>query len=164
MTAKDVFKSGLTMARDYSERLFAQFETPKEWMHMVGPKTNHALWVAGHLANTDNFALGLVAPDKVKDMPEHKAMFGGGSVPVDDPSKYPAPAEVLATMRERREVVLGVLDGLSDADFDKATPEGSPAFVPTIGSMFRVLVWHEGLHIGQVTVAHRCLGKPPLMG
>jgi len=164
MSTKDVFKEGLTMARGYSERLFAQFDGPSEWTHQVAPNVNHPLWVAGHLANTDNFALSLVAPDKAKDFAEYKAMFGGGSKPIPDASKYPDPIDVLATMQERRQVVLDVLEGLSDGDFDKSTPDGAPEFLPTVGSMFRVLIWHEGLHIGQATTAHRSLGKPPLMG
>ena len=32
-----------------------------------------------------------------------------------------------------------------------------------VGSIFEMAVWHEALHAGQVTVARRALGVPPLV-
>jgi len=164
MAKKELLKDSLLMARHYSNGLFAQFKTPDEWVHQTHPGANHPLWVAGHIANTDNFALSIVAPEKARDMPEHKAQFGGGSKPVNDASKYPNPDEILKLMAERRETVLAVLDGLSEDDLAKATPDHAPEFMPTVESVFRILSWHEGLHAGQASTANRALGNPPVMG
>jgi hypothetical protein len=65
-------------------------------------------------------------------------------------------------MRERRATLLNVLDGMSEEDLAKKTPNGAPDFLPDAASVFELAVWHEGQHSGQLTVARRALGHPPL--
>ena len=97
-------------------------------------------------------------------MEKAKDLFGGGSKPVADASVYPSAAKVRAYLKDRRETLLAVLEGVSEEDLDKAAPDDAPEFLPTVESIFRVLAWHEGLHAGQVSVAHRSLGRPPILG
>lgn len=157
-------KDALSGARRYSEGLFANFKTPDEWVYQVHDKANHALWCAGHLGSTDNFMLSLIAPEKAKSNERYKALFGGGSEPVGDASQYPSPDEIMDYLRERRKVLLEVLDGMTEADLAKPTPDDAPDFIPDIESAFRILSWHEGLHAGQASIAHRGLEKSPVMG
>ncbi len=164
MGRKEDFKASLGFARNYTDELLKKFETPKELVHQVHPDTNHALWCAGHIANTDNYALGFLAPDKAVEKPGFKDLFGQNSKPVGDLSKYPDPTEVFAYLKERRETLLGVLDGFSEQDLDKETPDDAPEFMPTMAAVLRVITWHEGLHAGQASVAHRSLGRAPVLG
>ena len=164
MARRDHLKEALDGARGYSTSLFSSFGDQKEWVHQPHPSANHAMWCAGHIASTDNFALSVIAPERAVDKPRYKELFGSGSSPKSDVAAYPPAAEVLDYMAERRSTLLSVLDGLSDEDLAKATPEGAPAFMPTVGSVFRILIWHEGLHAGQASIAHRSLGKSPIMG
>jgi hypothetical protein len=60
--------------------------------------------------------------------------------------------------------MLRLLDSLSDEDFSRPTPEGAPEFLPDVGSVFEMAVWHEGLHSGQLSVVRRILGHKPLAG
>jgi predicted neuraminidase len=161
---KERFKQQLTHARQMSERMLGDFKTPQQWTHQVQPGVNHALWFAGHMANSDNFFISVLAPEKVKDLGEHKRLFGVGSQPVDDPSVYPAPEEVLAAMRERREVLMQILDSLSEADLARKTPAGTPDFLGDVAAVFETAVWHEGMHTGQLSIARRAIGGEPLMG
>jgi hypothetical protein len=87
--------------------------------------------------------------------------FGVGSRPTSEPSDYPPVADVLAFMRDRRAVLLDIFDSLSEEDFAKLTPEGTPSFLADIGSVFETAVWHEGLHSGQLSVTRRSLGFDP---
>ena len=66
--------------------------------------------------------------------------------------------------RDRRQALLAVLDKMSEEDLAKQVPPGGPAFLTDNASMFELLVWHEGLHTGQVSIARRALGHAPLMG
>jgi hypothetical protein len=66
-------------------------------------------------------------------------------------------------MRERRAALLAVLDGMTDDDFAKPLPKGTPDFLGDVGSVFEMAIWHEGMHSGQLTVARRALGHQPLM-
>ncbi len=161
MSLKAWLRSGLTKAREVTEGSLAAFKTPQQWTHQVHDKANHALWFAGHIAVVDNFMVSLLAPERALALPGYDEKFGMGSTPTPDPDDYPPPDEVLAAMRERREALLGVLDELDEADFDKPTPEGTPDFLPTYGSVFQLDAWHEGFHLGQVSVAARALGTPP---
>jgi uncharacterized damage-inducible protein DinB len=162
MSQKERLRRQLVRVRQNSERLLADFQTPEQWTFQVHPSCNHALWFVGHMATSDNFFLSLVAPDKSQKLPEFQAKFGMGSQPTNQPSEYPAPESVLAAMRERRQALLAVLDGMSDEDLAKNTPEGAPDFLPDAASVFELAIWHEGQHSGQVSVARRALGYKPL--
>jgi len=161
MRLKRRFQSALTGGREFSEALLAGFKTPEQWTYQVHPKANHAVWFAGHIGVIENFMISLLAPEKGDEKAGYPETFGLGSMPIGDPAKYPPVEEVLAYMRERREVLLGVLDGLSDEDFDTPTPDEAPKFLPTYGSIFQLAAIHEAFHIGQVSVAARALGMPP---
>jgi hypothetical protein len=154
----------LKQARDLSEGLLSAFETPQQWTHQVHPLANHALWFAGHMGTVDNFFVSVIAPDKAKEQPGFSEKFGMGSKPSGNPADYPPPSEVLAYMRERRQMLVGVLAGLTEQDLTKPTKPGTPEFLPDNASVFETAVWHEALHAGQMSVARRSLGKPPLFG
>jgi len=162
MSQKERLQRQLVRVRQNSERLLADFRTPEQWTFQVHPSCNHALWFAGHMATSDNFFLSLVAPEKSQRLPEFQAKFGMGSQPTNQPAEYPAPESVLATMRERREELLAVLEKMTDEDLARKTPPGAPDFLPDIASVFELAIWHEGQHSGQVSVARRALGHKPL--
>jgi uncharacterized damage-inducible protein DinB len=162
MSLKDRLRRNLVNMRQMSERLLADFRKPEEWVFQVHPQCNHALWFAGHMANSDNFFLSLVAPGQSQKLPEYGAKFGMGSQPTSNPADYPAPEEVVATMRERRERLLATLDEMSDDDLAKKLPAGTPDFLSDVGSVFELAIWHEGQHNGQLSVARRALGHKPL--
>lgn len=160
--AKERLQRQLLNMRRMSERLLSDFQTPEQWTFQVHPSCNHALWFAGHMATIDNFFLSLVAPQKAKPLPEFQSKFGMGSQPTNNPVDYPAPADVLATMRERRAELLAVLDGMNEEDLAKKTPAGAPEFLPDVASVFELAIWHEGQHNGQLSVARRALGHKPI--
>src|SRR5688500_1761491 len=162
MSQKDRLKRQLVSVRQNSERLLADFQTPYQWTFQVHPNCNHALWFAGHMATSDNFFLSLVAPEKSKKLPDFQAKFGMGSQPTNQPAEYPDPESVLGTMRERRQVLLETLEGMTDDDLARKTPSGAPDFLPDVASVFELAIWHEGQHSGQVSVARRALGHKPL--
>jgi len=103
-------KCQLEKVRKLSEEILTSCSSPDEWVHQVHSKANHALWFMGHMAMTDNYLLSVVAPEKQRDLPGYAERFGMGSVPVSDADSYPRPEDVLATMRERRQALLEVLD------------------------------------------------------
>ena len=162
MQLKERLQRNLANMRQNSERLLADFKTPQQWTYQVHPACNHALWFAGHMATSDNFFLSMVAPERVRKLPEFQDKFGMGSQPTSDPAAYPAPDAVVQAMRERRSALLDVLAGLTEDDLAKKTPAGSPEFLPDFGSVFELAIWHEGQHSGQLTVARRALGHKPL--
>jgi hypothetical protein len=162
MSLKDRLCRQLHSTRQLSESLLAAFQTPAEWVHQVHPGCNHALWFAGHMANTDNFLLSLVAPQKSVQLEDYGARFGMGSQPVNRPEEYPPPEHVRETMRERRRTLMQVLEKLTDEELSRPTPSGSPDFLPDFASVFEMANWHEAMHAGQLSVTRRALGHKPL--
>jgi hypothetical protein len=164
MSLQQRLERQLKSTRQMSEKLLADFKTPQDWVHQVHPGANHALWFVGHMTNTDNFLLSLVSPANTIPLDGFNIRFGMGSQPTSEPDQYPPAEKVLATMRERRAKVLEVLAGFSDEDLAKKTPEGAPEFLPDFASVFEMVIWHEGLHAGQLSVTRRALGHKPLVG
>ncbi len=161
MTQQERFHSMLDGARGFTKGLLDKFTSPEQWTYQVHEHANHALWVVGHIAVVDNFMISLIQPDRFLNKPKYDEMFAMGSKPSSDPSDYPPIEEVQGFFHDRRKVLLEILDGLDDADFDKPTGDKAPPFLKTIGSLFQVATFHEGFHAGQVSVAARGLGIPP---
>jgi hypothetical protein len=84
------------------------------------------------------------------------------SKPTGDPDDYPPVAEVHDAMSERRGVLLELLRGRSDEELNCAPPAGASDFLPDLASIYEMAVWHESLHLGQVTTVRRAMGHRPL--
>jgi hypothetical protein len=164
MSLKERLQRQLGSARQLSQRLLSDFHSPPQWTHQVCEGGNHALWFVGHMANTDNFLISLVAPERAVEKIGYGAAFGMGSRPSGNVADYPPIDEVLAAMNERRATLLDVLAGLTDDDLARPTPDGAPDFLSDFGSVFELAVWHEGLHSGQLSMVRRSLGFEPVMG
>jgi hypothetical protein len=107
--------------------------------------------------------ISIVDPTQSRKVEGFAERFGTGSIPTPKPEDYPTPQEVVAVMRERREKLLEVLQTLTEDDLAKPTPKGTPEFIPDYASVFETVVWHEGLHSGQLTVLRKVLGLPSVM-
>jgi hypothetical protein len=163
MSQADRFVRQLGTIRDMSEKILAAFESPDDWCRQVVPGTNHALWFAGHMATTDNYFIGQVAPGHEKQLDRWDKLFGMGSKPTNDPDDYPPVAEVLDMMRERRGVLVELLRGCTDAELAGPPAAGASDFLPDLASIYEMTPWHEMLHLGQVTVVRRSLGHRPVL-
>ncbi|MBN2474466.1 MAG: DinB family protein [Pirellulales bacterium] len=163
MSVRTRLKGQLATIRGITEKLLSVFTTPEQWTHQVHDQANHALWFVGHIGTVDDFLIQRLAPEKTAVADEYRRMFGMGSRPTPNPADYPPTEEVLAFMRQQRETLLEILAGLSEDDMDRPTPDGTPEFMPDVASLFEAAVWHEALHLGQVTVARRHLGNPPMV-
>jgi uncharacterized damage-inducible protein DinB len=162
MNAKASLKRALLQVRSLSEELLASFKSAEDWTYQVFPGANHALWFAGHMAVVDNHFIAAVDPGRAREIPVYERAFGKGSKPTNRSEDYPPPEEVLETMRQRRSVFLELLAAQSDEDLSRPTRPGSPGFLPDVASVFELAAWHEGLHAGQMSVARRALGHPPV--
>lgn len=163
MSMKEQFKAALQFSRNYSSGLFKNFESADEWVYQANPAANHALWCMGHIAYADNFWVSLFDSEKAHSPEGYKELFGAGSEPQGDASKYPAPEKVFEYFNERRDMLLALLDSFSEEDFAKATTGDVAENFPTYGDVLNASVWHETLHAGQASIASRGLNKPPLL-
>lgn len=158
----------LENARRITEGLIDAFKTDDDWFYQSHPKANHAMWIIGHLGLADNMFASRFRPDVASKPDGWDEVFWFGSELKSDRSAYPARDDVLAYFRQRREALMEVLEQLTDEELQEPAPpagERSPiAGAPCIGHLLLFAAYHEGIHSGQLTIAHRGLGNPPMFG
>ncbi|HSV16090.1 MAG TPA: DinB family protein, partial [Tepidisphaeraceae bacterium] len=76
------------------------------------------------------------------------------------PSKLGKKAELLALFEANRKKIADWVGTLSANDMAKPAPENLRSFLPTVGHVGLLLPGHLNMHIGQIQVLRRKLGKP----
>ncbi len=158
--------SSLNLARRQTLKMLEDFHSRSDWLFQTHPQANHALWITGHLGLADNAFASKFRP-AVENHPDNwKELFWFGSVVTSDSARYPPSDEVFDYFNQRRTVLIQVLHDLSPQELmEPAPPAGSQspiAGAPNIGQAFFFIAYHEGLHSGQLSIARRGLGNPPM--
>lgn len=126
-------------------------------------KMNHLAWQLGHLIQSEYFHVTQVYPNSMPVLPVgFKEQYTAETATSDEPADFHTKAEYLQLMQEQRQGTLDVLEGLTDAELMRASPESVRYLGPTIGSVFAGESTHWMMHAGQWAVIRRKLGKPPL--
>ena len=126
------------------------------------PGANHAAWQLGHLIIAEYSMLSGVGVA----MPELPAGFRDGfsdeKAKVDDPGAFPKKAELLAQFGRLRTASVAWVEGLADQQLSTPVAGEMAAWLPTWGHLAAMLAAHGAMHIGQIQVIRRKLGKPIL--
>lgn len=146
----------LALAEDLSD---APFTEPT-------PGGNPPMWILGHISFSNSCLLAMIdgEPPKLKDW---QPLFGGGTEPSTDSSKYPVYADVLQAFREAHTQALAILEQTGDAGLDDLPP-AIPDFLakmPELQTKGKVLIFvamHQMAHRGQLADARRALGRKPM--
>lgn len=153
----------LKFARGATTRLLQ--EIPHEKLCAQTPScSNHALWIIGHLATTDDYFVNEFAGGGLK-LPEHwHKTFGMGSKPVADASAYPPVEEVRRAFEERRAALVCWFESLTPTELEKPLPESWAKYALAIGDLGPFIAWHEGYHCGQLATLRKSFGLAPAFG
>ena len=162
MTAIEFIRMGM----EFSDRTLALIDDMKD-QPLTFPTAkggNHPLWILGHLA----FAQGQMLhrmDGRPNPLANWKDLFGPGTEPTDDASRYPPFDELRQAFIDMRTATHRMLDTLTDADLDKPSKDCPPEmrkFVGTYGQVLMMSIIHPIAHRGQVADARRSVGKKPL--
>lgn len=160
----EIGKATLDLARSTTLKMIDGVPQDK-LTYQSAPKTNHVLWVLGHLAVSDAYFAKTMGAEKIVELDESwNELFGMGSTPVDDSSKYPSLDEITDAMKRTREVLLEWFSSMDEAKLHSALPEDWKMFGPNFGALMNSIAWHEGLHTGQITNIRKALGLPGVIG
>jgi hypothetical protein len=165
MQPKDMIRQSM----DFSERIVMSYIGDLEDADLKIPPSegmNPIAWQIGHLISTERRMLQDVKPGASPALPEgfeaahstEKAKAGAL-----DPSAFKSKAEYLKLWKAQRAATKAVLDGLSEADLDTASPENWRKFMPTLGDLFGLVGSHTLMHAGQFVPVRRKLGKPVMI-
>ncbi len=135
-----------------------------QWCHQPGRGANHACWIIGHLATTDNYFLTNLTGQDSKVPESWEKLFGMGSQPSPNRADYPAAAELKDRLRSRREDLLAWFRTLSPEKLLEPLPKDWQNFAPDHIGLAVSIAWHEGMHAGQLTVVRKSLGLAPKFG
>lgn len=124
---------------------------------------NHLAWQLGHLIGGEHFHIEQVAQGLMPALPDgFRERHAKETAASDDRAMFCTKAEYLKLMDEQRSGTFKILDGLSDLELSKPSPESIRYFGPTVGTVFSGQSAHWMMHAGQWAVIRRKLGKPPL--
>ena len=79
---------------------------------------------------------------------------------IDDPAKFATKADLLALFEKTRAATIAWAKTLTPAQLDAPSP--FPQMCPTIGDLVFLASGHTLMHVGQLQVLRRKLGKPIL--
>lgn len=128
------------------------------------PGANHALWILGHLAMTDEYFLDNVGGRPRNKFDAWEKIFFMGSKPTPNASDYPPASEVKQVLDQNRKTLLEWFGGMSEAELVKPLEGDMGNFSPNRAALAATIAWHEGMHAGQMTAIRKCLGIAPKFG
>jgi hypothetical protein len=81
---------------------------------------------------------------------------------VDDPARLGTKADLLPLLEKVRGKTCQWVATLTPADLAKPAPERIRNRFPTVGHLLEAMPSHTSMHVGQIQVLRRKLGKPVL--
>jgi uncharacterized damage-inducible protein DinB len=127
------------------------------------PAANHAAWQLGHLATAEHNLVNSAAPGTVPALPAGFAdKFKKDASKSDDASQFPKKEEILSVIERNRKATIDWARGLSDADLERPSTNPLGGMCPRIADLVLLQADHLTMHIGQLQVIRRKLGKPVL--
>ncbi len=122
---------------------------------------NHAAWTLGHLALTMHRAAERIAGETfpLQWDPEPYAF---GSTPTADRDDYPPLAEMVQRYRRSLKLAAGAARKTGEAGLKKEVAWGRTT--TTTRDLLLRMVWHNGVHCGQLIDLRRALGLGTVIG
>jgi uncharacterized damage-inducible protein DinB len=133
-----------------------------KYLYQPYPGANHALWTLGHLATVHQYFLSKLAGKDRDLFDKYREMFFARSQPKPDAASYPSLDVVRDYFKTSRAAFRAWIESLTDEQLAAPLPEGFKDFAATLGGFLIRLVWHEGMHYGQLTAIRKSLGLAPV--
>lgn len=136
--------------------------TDEQMVLRPGGNMNHPAWILGHAAAYHPVTLQLLAGEPVDD-PKNDVLYGfAGQGPVDDIKPYGSKQAIVARFADGHErVAQALLAAEPEALRRPPSLERWAKAYPTVEFMLPdLLLHHESLHIGQISIWRRAAGLP----
>ena len=127
------------------------------------PGANHATWQIGHMIGSASHMFAAIAPGLV---PDAAARIGekctGKTASIDDPAHFPDKTQLLETFAQAHGAISNWVKTQTPETLNRPTPGPMANFAPTVGHLVLMSASHIMMHVGQMQVIRRKLGKPLL--
>ncbi len=123
------------------------------------PTANHALWQLGHVAVSEAKELAALIPGVTACSESFASRFTKESQGLNATSDFPSKDEILAELTRVRTAVIAGVKQLTDEQLIQPSPV---PWAKNVGQLVLAFSEHLTMHLGQVQVLRRKLGKPVL--
>jgi uncharacterized damage-inducible protein DinB len=160
MTPIEVMAGSLAQSHKMLKDHIADF-SDADMLTRPTPAANHTAWQLGHLILAEAGMVNACAPGAVPPPPAgFSDKFTKETAKNDDPKAFVGKSELLAVFDRNRTATIAWAKTLTPADFEKPGPEKMREFIPTVGHLVALLPVHDAMHLGQIQVIRRKLGRP----
>jgi hypothetical protein len=127
------------------------------------PAANHANWQIGHLILAETMMVKSFKPELAAPIPDgFDKKYNKEACTKDDPSFFASKQVLMDQFGKTRAASVKFVRSIAMTDLDKPSPEQMRNFLPTLGHVVFILPNHVAMHLGQIQVLRRKLGKPIL--
>lgn len=147
--------------RDYALALLEDL-TDEQMVLRPGDNMNHPAWIVGHVAAYHPVVVQLLRGEPVDD-PKDDPLFGfAGHGPLDEIGPYGGKQTLIERFKAGHEQVALALLAAKPEDFMRPPSLHRWAkLFPTVEFMLPdLLIYHESMHIGQISIWRRAAGLP----
>lgn len=133
--------------------------TDAELIQRPLPSANHALWQLGHVTVSEGRELSALVPGVTACPEAFASRFTRETNGLDATSDFPSKDEILAELTRIRTAVIAGVKQLTDEQLNQPSPV---PWAKSVGQLILALSEHLTMHLGQIQVLRRKLGKPVL--
>lgn len=159
MESIELIRGNLRRSRDLVLARIEELE-PYAWTPPTTAGGGSALWILGHLATLEAMVRVRFLEDRASPRAPWEPVFDGDAPP-GDPARCPSFGDVLDACRAERAATIALVDGLAEADLDRAArgaPAAEPELFGTWRSCLQYLADHWLMHRGQLADCRRAAG------
>lgn len=137
--------------------------TDADMFHRPCPAGNHAMWQTGHIIGSTGRLLAMIDPSfQTPISDELTGRFTKETSTSNDPKVFPTLAQLREAITKLAEAAAAWVAELPQAKLDAPSPDWAKDWCPTNGLLVAGIASHVQMHIGQIQMIRRCLGKPIL--
>jgi hypothetical protein len=136
--------------------------TDAELLTRPAPGANHANWQLGHILSVENRlgkAIGVAGPDLPPDFADKYAKAASAN---DGAANFASKDMLVPLLEATRAATIEWLKTATPEQLAAPAPEGVRRLAPTVIDLMVLFGNHFAMHIGQMQVLRRKLGKPIL--
>ncbi|MHC4697205.1 MAG: DinB family protein [Planctomycetota bacterium] len=162
-SAKDVIRNQLQNGQQLIE-MYTGDLSDEEYFHPATPGTNHAAWILGHIAVSEDSLVSMITGQAKRFPQAVHDLLGPSSTCESDASKYPSRSELDEMFRNSRAHTVEALQTFDEGKWVDPAPEGLPKqFFWTAGAVWGLIGFHQFWHIGQLTTCRTVMNKKRLL-
>ena len=159
-TANDILVHSLTTSRMMARR-FTEDLKPNELLHRPAANANCAAWLLGHLTLSNRSVAAKFNAD-LPALPEGFERRFGQKESAPQANDFGDCSQLLTTLEQSFDALIAAVKRATPEQLATPTERQSPMF-KTLGEVANFMALHAAMHIGQITIIRRSLGRPPII-